>query len=166
MDAQVIDPRVRHARGLAREARDAAAWHFERQHFARDGLYHLGWRDLEHRGERIAIEDHVEILVTRDARHDLVGDRVIRIAARVLMRYPRGQLLERRIRKALQDIHVVVIAGEDVLHAAALERDRVDVPGYHEVVADHDGVPPLFRGPAIDPVLPRAVALAEHLVDQ
>ena len=47
MDAEVIDPRVRHPRGLARETGDAAAGHLEREHLSGDRPDHLGWRDLD-----------------------------------------------------------------------------------------------------------------------
>ena len=166
MDAEVVDARVRHPRRLAHESGDGAARHLEREHLARDRGDDLGRRDLEHRRERVAVEDHVQVLVERDARHDLVRHRVVRVPAGVLVRDTSGELLERRIGEALQHVHVVVVAGHHVLHPATLERDRIDVPRDDEVIADDDRVPALFGGPAVDPVLPCAVAFGEDLVDE
>ena len=109
----------------------------------------------------------MEVLVGRDADHDLVGDRVVGVAAGVAVRDPRGELLERDVGEAAERRRrLVVVALLELGHPAALEGDRVDVPGDREVVAEDDRVTTLLGRPAADPVDPGAVALAEHPVDE
>ena len=167
VDAEVVDPGIRHLRGLADEAGDAGTGHGEVHDLGGNGLHHRGRREL-HRGlERVAVEDHVQVLVLGHADHDLVGDRIRGEAAGVLVRYARRKLLERRIREPAQRAHRRPAVPElHVLHAAALEHDRVDVPGDDEVVADDDRVATFLGRPAVHPVLPGAVALLEDRADQ
>ena len=80
--------------------------------------------------EDVAVEDHVEVLVGGDPDHDLVGDRVLRVAAGVAMRDPRRELLEGDVREPAERVgRVVLVALLELRHPPPLERDRVDVPG-------------------------------------
>ena len=109
----------------------------------------------------------MEVLVGRDADHDPVGDRVVGVAAGVLVRDPGRELLEGDVGEPAQGVRrVVVVALLELGHPAALERDRVDVPGDGQVVAEDDRVAALLGRPAAHPVDPRPVALAEHPVDE
>ena len=133
-----------------------------------DDRPHGGRRlDLQRRLEHVAVEHHVQVLVGGDADHDPVRDRIVGVAARVAMRDPGRELLERDVGEAVQRVRrCVVVALLELAHPAALEQHRVDVAGDREVVAQHDRVPALLGGPAPDPVQPRPIALAEHPVDQ
>ena len=107
----------------------------------------------------VAVEDHVQVLVGGDPDHDLVGDRVLGVAARVPVRDPRRELLERDVGEPAERVgRVVVVALLELGHPAALEQDRVDVAGDRQVVAQDDRVAALLGGPAPDPVDPRPVA--------
>ena len=111
--------------------------------------------------EDVAVEDHVQVLVGGDPDHDPVGDRVVRVAPGVAVRDPGRELLEGDVGEAAQRVgRVVVVALLELGHPAALERDRIDVAGDGQVVAQDDRVAALLRGPAADPVDPRPVALA------
>ena len=117
--------------------------------------------------EDVAVEDHVQVLVRGDPDHDLVRDRVVRVAPGVAMGDARREFLERDVRQPVQRVRgVVVVALLELGHPAALEHDRVDVAGDRQVVAQDDRVATLLGGPAPDPVDPGAVALAEHAVDE
>ena len=70
----------------------------------------------------------------------------------------------RRGRGACRSSHGRSPAGPG--HPAALERDRVEVAGHRQVVAQDDRVAALLGGPAADPVDPRAIAGPEHPVDE
>ena len=109
----------------------------------------------------------MEVLVSRDPDHDLVGDRIVRIAPGVAMGDPGRQLLERDVGESPEQARgVVVVALLELGHPPALEGDRVDVSRDRQIVPEDDRVAALLGCPASDPVHPRAVALAEHPVDQ
>ena len=127
----------------------------------------LGRPDGDRRAEDVPIEHRVEVLVGRDADHDPVCDRVVGVAARVPMGDAGRQLLERHVRQAPERVDgVAVVALLELPHPAALQQRRVEVAGDRQVVAQHDRVPTLLRGPAADPVDPGTVAAAEHAVDE
>ena len=63
-------------------------------------------------------------------------------------------------------MRLAVVALHDHAHPAALQERRVEVAGDGQVVAEHDRVATLLRGPAADPVDPGPVAPAEHAVDE
>ena len=114
---------------------------------------------IERGGEDVAIEEHVEVLVERDALEELLGQRVTRRRAGIAMRDARGEFLEGDVRHAVQQAWMDGLeAGGHVHHARILERDRIHGPRDDEVVADRDGVPVFLGGPAADPGPPRSVA--------
>ena len=148
------------------EAVDGVSRHLERADDVPDRLHRLVGRELERRREHVAVEDHVQVLVLRDPREQLLADGVLRVAAGVAVRDAGGELLERHVRHRVEHVEVVG-AGEalrHVHHAFAFERHRVDGAGGQQVVADRDAVPSLLGGPAADPRPPGTVR-AEGLVD-
>ena len=143
------------------------ARHLEGEDLVDDGPDRGRRLDLQRGAQDVAVEDHVQVLVGRDPDHDPVGDRVVRVAPGVAVGDARRQLLEGDVGEAAQGRRgVVVVALLELGHPAALEQDRVDVAGDRQVVAQDDRVAALLGGPATDPVDPRAVALAEHPVDE
>ena len=167
MDAQVVDAGLRDVGGLAQEVRDAGAGHLEGEHLVHDRADGGRRLDRERGLEDVPVEDHVQVLVGRDPDHDPVRDGIVRVAPGVAVRDPGRELLERHVGQAVERVrrgHVV--AALELVHPSALEQHRIDVAGDGEVVAQHDRVAALLRRPAPDPGEPRAVAPAEHPVDQ
>src|SRR5215213_10171847 len=57
---------------------------------------------LQHRGQQVPVEDHVQVLVLRDAGEHLLAVRVLRVLAGVAVRDAGGQLLEGDVRHRAQ----------------------------------------------------------------
>ena len=139
-------------------------------------------RDLEGSGHHVAVEHHVQVLVERDAREHLLGDRVARCASGVAMRDAGGEFLERHVGQPAK--HAGMYCGEaltHVRHAQLLELDGVNRTRHREVVANDLPVPAFLRGPAMHPLAPgsltaelggdfevvaRQVVLSEQVDDQ
>ena len=158
VDAQVIDAGPGHLQGLAGEALDADPGHVEADDLPGDRLDRRRGVDLEGGGHDVAIEHHVQVLISGHPHHDLVGHRVIGIAAGVAMGDPGGQFLERRIghqpqRRLVR--HPALLQGG---HPPPFQGDRVDVAGDQQIIAEHDRVAALLGGPAVRPGPPGAVA--------
>ncbi|MEJ7695807.1 MAG: hypothetical protein WKF78_04085 [Candidatus Limnocylindrales bacterium] len=98
VDPQVVDPGLGDLGGLADEARDAGARHLEGEDLVHDRAHGGRRLDLERRAQDVPVEDHVQVLVGGDPDHDLVRDRVVRVAAGVAVGDPGRELLERRRR--------------------------------------------------------------------
>ena len=108
--------------GLAQEARDPGAGHLEGEDLVDDRADRRGRLDLERGVEDVAVEDHVQVLVGGDPDHDPVGDRVVRVAARVAVRDPRRELLERDVGQAVERVRRVVVVA--LLELASSGRAR------------------------------------------
>ncbi len=85
MDAEVIDAGLRDLRRLPDEPGDPGAGHLEREDLVDDRPDRGRWVELERRREHVPVEDHVEVLVGRDANHDLVRDGIGRVLPGVPM---------------------------------------------------------------------------------
>ncbi len=167
VDPEVVDAGLRDLRGLPQEPGNAGAGHLEREDLIDDRPDGRRRLEVQRNRQDVAIEHHVEVLVGGDPDHDLVRDRVVRVPAGIPVGDPGGELLEGDVSQTVKRVgRIVVVALLELRHPAALERDRVDVSGDGQVVAQDDRVPALFRRPAPDPVDPCAVAVAEHPVDQ
>ncbi len=90
---QVVDAGCRDRGRVRGEIGNAGARHLERAHLALDRAHGAGRVDLQRRGHEIAIEEIVEVLVSRDARHHLVAGFVLEQVSGVAVRDARGQLL-------------------------------------------------------------------------
>ena len=125
--------------------------------------------DLERRGDEVAVEEVMVVLVDGDATKHLVAGGIVEVVAEldpgVAVRDAGGQLLERDVdepfgrRRGLRNL-----TPADLGHPRSFELDRVEHAGHGDVVADHDRVTTLFGGPALGPDGPR-LADPEHPVD-
>ena len=114
--------------------------------------------ELERRAREVPVEEVVQVLVGRHAAHDRLARRVVEqrcrcCGARCASRAPGASCSTSAPRRSVE---LGRLAGRHLLHPAPLERDRVDRPRDHEVVADHDRVPAFLGGPAPGPLAPRA----------
>ena len=117
------------------------------------------------RGE-IAVEEVVVVLVGGDPRHHGVADRVADQLAGVAVGDPRGQLLEREVDEPVgRRLGVRGDPARNLGHAPALEVDRIDGPGRHQVAVDRHRVAAFLGSPPAGPRAPRAVG-AEHPLDR
>ena len=164
MQHQVVDA-GRGDRGRVRaEIGNAGARHLERAHLTLDRAHGAGRIDLQRRGHEVAIEEIVEVLVGCDARHHLVAGFVLEQVPGVAMRDARRQLLQRYVRERVdRGCGLRHLAATHLVHPRVLERHQIDRVRDRDVVADHDPVAHLLRGPAARPLAPGFVR--EHPVD-
>ena len=167
-DVVVVDPHVvdladGHLRGGPLEAGHAVAGHTEVDDDVADRLHGQVGGELERGLQQVAVEDHVEVLVGRDARQHAVADGVTGVVAGVAVRDAGGELLEGDVRDRVE--HRVPVVRLEALahvgHTELFELVRVHRARGEQVVAHHDAVPALLRGPAVHPGAPGAVTAEE-----
>ena len=155
MNGEVVDPGLGDLPGVAGEVRDARARHVEADHLGLDGLHHTVGVELQGGGDRVPVEEVVEVLVRGHPLHDLVA-RLVEQLARVAVRDPGGQFLEADVDEGLEHRRGFGHLGPGHLgHPPPLEGHRVNGPGDRQVVTNNDRVPALFRRPAPVPLPPR-----------
>ncbi len=163
VDPEVVDAADGDLGGGALEARHAVTGHPEVDHDVGDGAHRLVRGDLQGGLQQVAVEDHVQVLVVRDLRQQLLAERVTGEVAGVAVRDAGGELLEGHVRDRLQ--HALRVVGLEALrhvdHAGPLQLDRVHGPGGQQVVPERYAVPALLGGPAVHPGAPGALA-PEH----
>ena len=163
MDAQVVDAgRGDGDRPLA-EAAQLEARHCEAEHLPLHGQDHGGRVELDRGAGDVPVERVVQVLVERDADEQPLGHRVARDRARVAVGDAGGELLQGHVDEAVERAGDAarVVAARHVVHALALERDRVHGARHQEVVPERDRVATLLGGPAPGPLAPGALPAEE-----
>ena len=104
------------------------------------------------------------VLVGSNAFHDLAARGVVELLAGVVVRNPGRQFLQRDVDETMQQTRGTRnLTAFDLRHARPLQRDRVERASDRDVIAQHDRMPALFRGPAPHPDSPGAfVAVQRH----
>ena len=156
---QVVDSRDGNLDRLAAEPLDAMAGHREVAHIVGDRPHREVWCEIERRCVGVAVEDHVQVLVERDAGEELLGDGILRGGTGVAVRHPGCELLEGDVGETAEKPGMD--GGETRLHvghARSLELDGIDRSRDEQVVADRRAVTALLRGPAAYPGAPGAIA--------
>ena len=97
VDARVVDATDGDDDGLAAELRHRVSGHLEVAQHAVQGLHRLVGGDVDAGFADVAVEDHVQVLVGRDALQQLVGDGLVARLAGVAVRHAGGELLERHV---------------------------------------------------------------------
>ena len=171
MDARVVHAADGDDDGLAAELGHGESRHLEIAQHSVQRVHRLVGRDVDAGRRDVAIEDHVQVLIGRDAGQQLVGDRLVASLTGVAVRDAGGQLLEGhvddRVEQALgEEVALLILAGAEsarhLLDAQLLELERVDGAGDQKIITQRDAVPVLLGRPPVDPPAPRSVHPEVH----
>ena len=91
---EVVDSGDRDLDRLATEALDAVPWHREVPDIVGHGPHREIRRKVEGCGIGVAVKDHVQVLVERDAGEELLREGILGRGAGIPVRDPGGELLE------------------------------------------------------------------------
>src|SRR5674476_1218937 len=125
--AQVVDALDGHLDGLALKAGNTGARHFEVLDDIEDRDHSLVRRDLQGCVHQVAVEDHVQVLVGRDAAEQALAHRVVGELASIAVGDAGGQLLQRDISEGAHEFPGVrcLISRGPKLHPETFQRNGI-----------------------------------------